>query len=290
MTKTSATDTVPVERPNSRFRTWVSQRCSPRSAMTLILLATTAVGSIASFLLLHGGVSHFAIRYGLAVLVAYATMLALIGLWARYEKRRFEQQNGLAGKDGVSSLVGSGGGNWSFGSSGGSSSGGAKWSGGGGTSGGGGASASFAGGRAPLAAAAVTSSGDSSASSSTSSSGSHGSGSGFSFDLDGDEIVVVILVVLAVVAAIAAAGYIVWIAPTFLGDVLAASVAGAGISHRVAKPGEDWLTVALKRTVWPAAGVMLVFVIAGAALHHYAPGARTLHDVWRYHLAPKEAP
>src|ERR1039458_2451971 len=74
---------------SSRLHAWVARRCSPRSAMMAIVMATTTAGALSSFGLLHLGVSHFALRYALAVSAAYGTMLGLIALYSRYEARRF---------------------------------------------------------------------------------------------------------------------------------------------------------------------------------------------------------
>jgi hypothetical protein len=264
----------------ARLRNWFAQQCSPRGAMVLIIFGTTAAGSVTSFLLLHAGVTHFGIRYALAVIAAYAALVGLIGLWGFYEARRLQQKeaparNRATGANlvddggGVNIWPGSGGGGSSAGSS-------ARFSGGGGRFGGAGASAAYDGDGSTPAVAASTSSGHSSGGS---------SGGGFSIDLDGDEIVVIILVVAAVTAALLAAGYIVWIAPKFLGDVLASTVAGAGMSHQIASHEPGWLGVVFKRTALPALAVFVMFTGAGFALQNYAPGARTLHGAWEYHLA-----
>ena len=120
--------------------------------------------------------------------------------------------------------------------------------------------------------------------------GSSSGGGGFSIDLDGDEVLVIILVVLAVAAAFAAAGYVVWIAPDFLGDVLASTVAGAGLSRKVLRHEPGWLGLVIRRTVWPAAAVLAMFTLAGFALHSYAPEARTLAGVLEHHEVRHAAP
>jgi hypothetical protein len=265
----------------TRLRNWVAQQCSPRGAMVLIMFGTTAAGSVTSFLLLHAGVTHFGIRYALAVIVAYATLVGLIGLWGIYEARRLGQKDAPARSHGTGSNLVDGGGGiniWPVSGGGGSSAGSsARFAGGGGRFGGAGASAAYDSDGSTPAVAASAGSGHSS------SSGS--SGGGFSIDLDGDEIVVIILVVAAVAVALLAAGYIVWIAPKFLGDVLASTVAGAGMSHQIASHEPGWLGVVFKRTALPALAVFVMFTGAGFALQHYAPGAGTLHGAWQYHLA-----
>lgn len=273
----------------ARLRAWVAKRCSPRSTMTLMLLGTTASGSLASYLLLHAGVTHFGIRYALAVLTAYATLVGLIGLWSHYEARRLGRGDAPQKPGGKSSSLLEGDSiDLSSGSGGGSSGsgGGARIGGGGGRSGGAGASSSFSESATPSNAKSFNpvSSGGGGGSSRSS------EGGGFSLDLDGDEVVVIILVVAAVAVALCAAGYVVWIAPNFLGDTLAATVAGAGMSHRVLRHEPGWLGLVIRRTMWPALAMLTMFSVAGFALQSYAPGAGTLLGAWEHHLARHEAP
>jgi hypothetical protein len=286
-------DALAQRRGEGRIRNWVSQRCSPRAAMSVLLVATTAAGSLASFVLLHAGVTHFGIRYALAVLASYTVLIGLIRLWVRYEARRLEAgDGGSRGGANVLDLVDGNGS--SGGSSWGGGGGGGRIAPGGGRFGGAGASGSYDDGASTTRLLSSSSSPppSSSVSEGTSSGGNAGGsggsgkgGFGFSIDLDGDEIVVLILVLLAVTAAALAAGYIVWIAPNFLGDMLLASVAGAGISRKVGTQEPGWMGLVVKRTVLPAVAVLVMFTIAGFALQHYAPGSRTLHGVWQAHLA-----
>jgi hypothetical protein len=244
--------------------------------MTFMLLATTVAGSLASYVLLHIGITHFGIRYGLSVLAAYAALLGLIGLWSRYEARRMQGGGGGGGSGNALDLVDGNGSGGSFSSGGGNSGGGGspRFGGGGGRFGGGGASAAYEDGTPVPTPVAASSGGGKSG----------GGGGGFSIDLDGDELVVVILVVLALAAAVLAAGYIIWIAPGFLGDVLASSVAGVGLSRRITQHEPGWLGLVVKRTALPALAVLIMFTVAGFALQSYAPEGRTLHGAWQVHL------
>lgn len=286
MTQESSSPTAP-HKPlrGARLRVWVAKRCSPRSTMMLMLLGTTASGSLASYLLLHAGVTHFGIRYAFAVLAAYATLVGLIGLWSHYEARRLGRDEPSSGSSGKSSnLLESDSVDLSSGSGGGSGSGsgsGGRFGGGGGRSGGAGASSSFSesGGSPGTPAYQPVASG-----------GGSSGGGGFSLDLDGDEVVVILLVVAAVVVALCAAGYVVWIAPDFLGDTLAATLAGTSMSRRVMRHEPGWLGLVIRRTIWPALALLTMFTVAGFALQAYAPGARTLLGAWEHHLARHEAP
>ena len=51
--------------------------------MTLLVVLTGGAGLLASFVLLHLGVDSMAVRYPLAVTIAYAVFLLLLWLWLR---------------------------------------------------------------------------------------------------------------------------------------------------------------------------------------------------------------
>src|SRR5215218_4647068 len=57
------------------------RRGRPRVEMSLILAATGAAGFLASFAMLRLGLSLMWLRYGLAVLLAYAVFLLLLRVW-----------------------------------------------------------------------------------------------------------------------------------------------------------------------------------------------------------------
>jgi hypothetical protein len=55
----------------------------PRTQMALLVLLTGLAGLLASFFMLQAGVQSMALRYPLAVLVAYGIFLGLLWLWLR---------------------------------------------------------------------------------------------------------------------------------------------------------------------------------------------------------------
>jgi len=57
----------------------------PRLQMTLIVALTAGSGLLASFLLLDAGVDAMALRYPLAVAIAYAAFLLLLWAWLRQQ-------------------------------------------------------------------------------------------------------------------------------------------------------------------------------------------------------------
>ena len=64
-----------------RVRRLLMRRSLPRVLMSLILAATGAAGFVASFLMLHLGVSRMWLRYALAVLFAYGVFIVLLRVW-----------------------------------------------------------------------------------------------------------------------------------------------------------------------------------------------------------------
>ena len=61
----------------------------PRLQMTLIVALTGASGLLASFLMLRGGLDTMALRYPLAVAVAYGAFLLLLWAWLRTSSREW---------------------------------------------------------------------------------------------------------------------------------------------------------------------------------------------------------
>src|SRR4028118_2298444 len=100
----------------------------PRLQMSLILALTGASGFLSSFVLLQFGLDAMAVRYPIAVLVAYAVFLLLLQIWLKFQRDDWEGE----GLDLLEVPFSSGG-------SGGGSGGGGGGCGGGGGGGGGGA-------------------------------------------------------------------------------------------------------------------------------------------------------
>jgi len=68
----------------SRTRLLLERLGSPRLHMSLIVALTAAVGFLASSLLLRSGMHTMALRYPLALLVAYGAFLGLLGAWVHF--------------------------------------------------------------------------------------------------------------------------------------------------------------------------------------------------------------
>lgn len=84
------------ERPLTRGRLRVAleryfeKRRSPRFMLALIILLTGLVGFGLSYFLLKAGVTSMAIRYPVALVLAYGVFLVAIRAWAAVERRRFD--------------------------------------------------------------------------------------------------------------------------------------------------------------------------------------------------------
>ncbi|MEI2430063.1 hypothetical protein RDV84_18710 [Lysobacter yananisis] len=233
----------------ARLRERLERDHWPRLQMSLIVLLTGAVGFLASFALLQAGLHSMALRYPLAACAAYAAFLLLLWTWARTRGRAFDQ---LDAPD--------------FGGGSGGGPSGAGWNGGGGHSGGGGASSSFdAPASLPLPRSASTG-GD--------------SDSGFSL-LDGaDDFGWVLIAIAIALGAVLAAGWVVWIAPGLMAELLLDVALAGGLYRRLRRiESQHWLSTALRRTALPFLLLALLAAAAGFAGSRHAPGADSIGDV-----------
>lgn len=227
----------------------------PRLQMMLLVALTGGFGLLASFTLLHLGVSSMALRYPLALACAYTFFLFLIWLWLRTNAQDYLDAPDLTDllPEAAPSL-------------------GQMRSGGGGDFGGGGASARF---DAPLDPPAV-------------SSGDGGSSLGLAKDAadavtDADEFTIPLVVIALAVGIAVASLYVVYIAPVLFSEVLLDGALSYVLLRRLRKQDRrHWITSAFRRTVWPFIGTALFLMVVGAAMSAYAPGARSLGQVMHY--------
>ncbi|HJW08287.1 MAG TPA: hypothetical protein VJ483_01560 [Holophagaceae bacterium] len=245
----------------------------PRVQMALMVSATGSSGFLLDWLMLKAGVDRMALRYALAVLLAYGVFLLLIKVWLHFHRRRVDRQGGGGSDWGFSGGSSSGGSG-----SGGSSSAGDAFQGGGGSSGGGGASASFGEGQPAMG---IVPPGQGSAPRFSGGGGSGGSGGGI--DLDGDEILAILALLVALAAALAAAIYLVVQAPVIFGEVLLDGSLSAGLYKRLNKlEHHSWLETAIRKTAIPFAVVALLAGVAGHFAQKAAPEARSIGGVWHH--------
>jgi hypothetical protein len=244
----------------------------PRLQMSAILALTGATGFLSSFVLLKLGVDFMALRYPVAVALAYGVFLLLLRIWLRLQRDSWESADlpdvvdlGEVVVDGAGSLVRGAG----------------RFAG----LGGAGSSADFDAQPATLAmhppspapaVRAVPKSGG---------GGGGGKGGGFSFGIDLDEGGLLVLLAVLVIAA-TSMGVVIWIlwtAPALLAEVLVDGLVMTGLYRRLKhgpEPGH-WLTGAIRRTWIPALVVALLFSIAGYLLQQAVPEARSIGAAWR---------
>jgi hypothetical protein len=242
----------------------------PRLEMSILLALTGASGFLTSFLLLKSGVGSMALRYPVAVMVAYGVFLLLLRVWLAIQRDGWQEVVDLPDADAVElalegvTSIGKGAGE--------------GFSGGGGSFGGGGTSTSFQAPPGPLASyppqapMAVRS---------ASAGGKSGGGKGFSFDFsldDGPAFLVLLAVLVLAVAVMGAAVYVLWTAPVLLAEVLVDGLILTGLYRRLRKTDEPehWVLGAVRRTWIPALAVAVLFSFAGHLLQKAVPEARSI--------------
>jgi len=254
------------------LKLYLEQQDYPRLQMTMMVMGTALAGMLASWILMHFGIVHMGWRYGCSVVCSYIAFLGLLRIWLHFEGRRIQVDMGMVDAEDVIDLVDEASDielpSFRRGGGGGSSSS---------------ASPSFTTSPQapmllpqPMPAQPMVSGGG----------GGSGSGGGsFDFSLDGDEAVVFILIVAALAAALLAAVWIIYQAPTILADVALNGALSAGLYKRLKKVEDsgNWVFSAFKRTALPFAVVGILFVVAGHYMQAYAPEARSVGGVWQHY-------
>ena len=77
-------------RVTAALRNYFERRSYPRTMLGLLLLLAGATGFLVSYGLLHLGIDQMWMRYPIAVLAAYAVLLALVRGWVELERRDFD--------------------------------------------------------------------------------------------------------------------------------------------------------------------------------------------------------
>jgi hypothetical protein len=242
--------------------------------MSLILVATFAVGLLTVHGLFAIHVAKLWMRYAIAVIVAYASFLGLLKVWLFYFAICIRYAHGKGSSGGVDldfCDFSSGG------SSSGSSSSISELGSGGGKFGGGGASGSWGTPEPqPVIAAPMRTA---SASTSSASHGGSSSSSGFGLDLDGDEIVLVLIIIAVATAIIGAGAYLIWAAPTILGDTAFNAVLASALIHKTKKVSHpEWVGSVLHATAIPFSIVFALTILMGWYAQHICPSALRVRD------------
>jgi hypothetical protein len=251
----------------------------PRLLVSFLLALTGASGFLISAALLRLGVTQMAVRYPLAVILAYCVFLLLLRLWLALRRRTEGDADlfpdagdplphlldaAMSGGDGAKASASTFGGGADFGGAG----------AGGGWSGGGGAPVAMSGG----------------GSGNMSGGGSGGSSSvsdwipdmpDVDLDLD-DGCFWIIIPVAAIVGVVIAMFYVVYIAPVFLAEILVDALLLAGLYKRLkGVEARHWLRSAVGRTLLPAIVATALFVAAGYLMARVAPEAHSIGEFWQ---------
>lgn len=220
----------------------------PRLQMLIIVVLTGAAGFAASALMLHLGVTVMALRYLLALCVAYLMFFFIVWVWLRW------RADGLDGID-------LGGGELPSPSS-------PSFSGKGGTFDGGGASGDYQ--PAPQAS-------DLADSASKALDG---------VDVDVGDAAIPLFVAGLIAGVVFCALFVVYSAPLLFAELLVDGVLSASLYRRLR--GIDrhhWLQTALRRTVWPFIFAAVSVTAIGACLSFYTPGAHSIGEAIRQHAS-----
>lgn len=264
----------------ARASAYVRARAFPRLEMSAIVAVATGSAVGTSALLRVLGLHALAVRYPIAVLAGYLAFLGAVGLWRRFHhpapgrRANVDVDPTSLVPDGLPSLDVGGGGAVD-----------APFGGGGGFAGGG-SSGSWSGGAGADALPV----------SSASSPGSSGSGGGpdlGSLDVggDGEGCLLVIVAAVCIAVALAAGGYLVWIAPDLLVELVAdAAIAARLVRGLPAAEGDRWVRIVLRRTWWIAAIAAATFGFAGHVTQQVVPTATSFGEAWRRVNAPRPAP
>ncbi|MCE3263958.1 MAG: hypothetical protein K0R43_3037 [Pseudoduganella sp.] len=215
----------------------------PRIQMFILVSLTGLAGFGASVAMLGAGLDGMALRYVLAVGVAYSVFLLLLWLWLHtntsdYLDGGFPGDTDADGADGACGFAG-----------------------GGGSFDGGGASGNFeldaaAGGMDAIVDKPLE-------------------------VLDGaDEVAIPLVVVLFGLGIALSSLFVIWSAPVLFAEILVDALLAAGLYRRlrVLNP-RHWMHAALKRTLVPFILTMLLTGAAGWGMQVYAPDAKSLGEV-----------
>jgi hypothetical protein len=245
------------EREVARLRRLIEHAHAPRLQMMLIVALTGAGGFLASAFLLSFGVEALWLRYALAVVLAYLVFLFLLWSWLR-----LRHDDLVDGIDLIDATLRAGAP--------------APCEFGGGAFGGGGAGGSFDDAPAPAShAVAHASAGDAAPPKAGGGLSEAAAGA-----LDLDELAAVVVAIAALAGALLAVFSLVWAAPVLLAELVFNAALAAGLYRRLrGVRGEHWLRTALRRTAGPFAVVALLFAVAGGALQHVVPEARSIGQV-----------
>ncbi len=231
-----------------RVRERLMRDSFPRTQMAFIVALTGGFGLLSSFAMLQLGVDSMAIRYPLALTLAYLFFLVLIWLWLRTKAEDY-----LDTAEAVDLIprprIPSGGHEFK--------------SGGGGDFAGAGGGGSF---EAPIATLQEATESPLST-----------VGESVSSAADADELAIPLIAVALAVGIALASLYVIYVAPVLLAEVLVDGALSYGLfRHLRGQDTQHWLTSTIRRTALPFLVTAVFLLVVGAAMAAYAPGAKSV--------------
>jgi len=269
--------TLQRERAIQSVRTSLMRRASPRMHMLGLVTVTGGAGFIASYLLLHAGLTSMGLRYPLAAAFGYAVFLGLVWLWLRrYRLKanvRREKDRQHVDLDITQLPLDA-----LFSSAPASPEPFEGFGGGGGFSGGGGGSDWTEAPTSFNAVATVPRGGG----------GSVSGGGGWDLDLDEGALWLIPIAIIAAVVLCAVA-YVLYLAPTLFAELLLDAGLAAGLYRTLLRAERrSWLTTAVRSTAIPACFVAALLALAGTIMQGVYPDAASVGAVVR-HLKEAQA-
>lgn len=220
----------------------------PRIQMFILVSLTGLAGFGASAAMLGAGIDTMALRYMLAMGVAYIVFLLLLWLWLHTSAADYIDVPPLSRNDldGANSAVGDGS---------------ADFAGGGGTFDGGGASANVDFGTQDSGISAIVET---------------------PLEIAGqaDEAAIPLAVILLALFIALSSLFVIWSAPILFAEILVDTLLAAGLYRRLrVMDPRHWMVAAVKRTLVPFILTTLVLGGAGWGMQAYAPQATSLGGV-----------
>ncbi len=248
------TSTAHRARAIQRVRERLVRQSFPRLQMALIVALTGGFGLLASFVMLLVGLDAMAIRYPIALSLAYVFFLFLIWLWLRTNAIDYLDVPDVPD---VPLRTRSSQSAPDFGS------------GGGGDFGGGGATGSFDGPATAIDQAT--------------SLPRPAVGNSVVSVADADELAIPLVAIALAIGIALASLYLVYIAPVLFAEVLVdGALSYALFRHLRGQDPQHWLASTFRRTALPFAVTAVFLMVVGAAMAVYAPGAKSVGQDIKY--------